>query len=171
MEKSLAFGLKCCEFYAIFERQTENGRSWSLKTSQGCLMFAPESIKSSVHFTRSGMMRNGHVYRLAPLEAPIGAIVFGLSDMLPTPTTVMNMTCPSMDHSKAHRNLIDLIKRFDAEEYRSTKIHQDPTRSTQIRADTSNPPRSTQIHPDPPKSIQIPPDLHQRILTHPINES
>ena len=54
------------------------------------------------HWPKSGLMLRGLLYGLPTLAHPIEGRD---GSFLPTPTTIPNMLCPSMNHSKAHRNM------------------------------------------------------------------
>ena len=64
-EKGLDYGVKCLELYGKLDLNTS-----SLKTAQ-CSLFE-DSKESYATFPKSGMMRNGNVYRIPLLDSPIG---------------------------------------------------------------------------------------------------
>lgn len=64
-EKGLDYGVRCLELYGKLDLNTS-----SLKTAQ-CSLFE-DSKESYATFSKSGMMRNGNVYRIPLLDSPIG---------------------------------------------------------------------------------------------------
>ena len=80
--------------------------SCSWRTFQtSIIQSAPQSLET---WPKWGLTRLGALYALPTLAHPIEERD-GLSWQLPTPTTQMNQTCESMNHSKAHRNLKKLL--------------------------------------------------------------
>ena len=87
---------------APLARLDHTSSSW--KTSQMSLSgHYPHFSKT---FPKWGMMRRGVLWQLPKLAHPTNDPV---GSYLPTPTTQANMLCDSMSHSKAHRNLNQLI--------------------------------------------------------------
>ena len=79
-EVALGYGVRCIESYGKLDLDTS-----SLRTAQ--LSFIEDSNEYYAIFPKSGMMRNGNVYRTPPLDSTI--IVKGCT-LLPTPTKSNN---------------------------------------------------------------------------------
>ena len=118
--RDLAAGQRLPVSLASFDPDTS---SW--RPCQACLVSGWERFSEA--FPRSGTMRRGTVYQLAPSAPLTDEIAFGLlptpeasntkaiamrsggreprNFLLPTPTAKANMLAPSMQKWKAHRNL------------------------------------------------------------------
>lgn len=87
------------ESLARFDRTSSSWRTFQVSLSGLCLPY----LKT---FPKWGMMRRGVLWQLRTLAHPTGERD---GSCLPTPTTQANMLCESMNHSKAHRNLKELM--------------------------------------------------------------
>ena len=95
------FGGRCGGLLASYDPESS-----SLKTCQLSLFPMEGDGMYSVALPKSGTLANGLIYEQAISERPTNENAFSL---LPTPTTALNMTSPSMMKHEGHQNFRALL--------------------------------------------------------------